>query len=85
MERYWETVAFSDKVHVGWGPAGKPRVTRRLGERLCKECIHLEGVPTGTDKKRVHGWGVFHSKWKSELLLYDVEAGNANGKMSARC
>jgi hypothetical protein len=45
----------------------------------------LEGVPTGTDKKRVHGWGVFHFKWKSDLLLYDVEeAGNSNGKMSAK-
>jgi hypothetical protein len=85
-ERDWETVAFSDEVHAGWGPAGKPRVTRRSGERLCKDCVGLEGVPTGTDKKRVHGWGVFHFKWKSELLLYDVEeAGNLNGKMSAKC
>ena len=82
----WETVAFSDEVHAGWGPAGRPRVIRRPGERLCKDCIHLEGVPTGTDTKRVHGWGVFHFKWKSDLLLYDgEEAGNLNGKMSARC
>lgn len=77
-ERDWETVAFSDEVHAGWGPAGRSRMTGRLGERLCKDCVRLEGVPTGTDKKRVHGWGV--------LLLYDVEeAGNSNGKMSARC
>lgn len=84
-ERDWETVAFSDEVHAGWGPSGKQRVVRRPGERLCKDCVRLEGVPTGTDKKRVHGWGVFHSKWKSDLLLYDAEeAGNSNGKMSAR-
>ena len=30
----WDCIAFTDKVHVGWGPTGKPLVTRRLGEAV---------------------------------------------------
>jgi len=70
---------------ISAGTTGKSRVVRRPGDRLCKDRVRLEGPATEIGTKRVHGWGVFHSKWKSELLLYNRdEAGNLNSKMSAR-
>ncbi|KAM0721556.1 hypothetical protein Q7P37_002481 [Cladosporium fusiforme] len=79
----WLDVAFSDEVHCGWGPTGKPRVIRRPGERLCKDCIRQEEEPHDKDKKRVHSWVAAHSKWKYDFVLYD--AGNSNGKMTSDC
>lgn len=50
-----EAVAFTDKVHVEWSPTGKPLVTHRPGERLCKDCFRWEGEPEDIDERRIHG------------------------------
>ena len=77
----WEVVAFTDKVHVGWGPTGKPLVTRRPGERLCKDCFKLEGEPEDIDDRRVHGWATYHHDWKSEFYPY---SSYHNGNMTVK-
>lgn len=77
----WDCIAFTDKVHVGWGPTGKPLVTRRPGERLCKDCFKLEGDPEDIDDRRVHGWATYHHDWKSEFYPYSTYH---NGNMTVK-
>lgn len=77
----WEAVAFTDKVHVGWGPTGKPLVTRRPGERLCRDCFRLEGEPEDIDDRRVHGWATYSCNWKTEFFPYSTYH---NGNMTVQ-
>ena len=77
----WKRVRFSDEVHFGWGPQGKLRIIRRLGERYCHDCIQEADEPDEAVKKRYHCWAAAGYDFKSDIYFYKV-FGNFNGKMS---
>ena len=79
----WKQVRFSDEVHFGWGPQGKLRIIRRLGERYCHDCIQEADEPDEAVKKRHHCWAAAGHDFKSDIYFYRVP-GNSNGKMSQR-
>ncbi|TKX20112.1 hypothetical protein C1H76_7795 [Elsinoe australis] len=84
-ERYpskysWRRVRFSDEAHCGWGPEGKLWITRKPGERYCKDCIQEQNEPKEKDKERIHCWGSIGYNFKSELIFYTSKS--PNGKLS---
>lgn len=82
----WQNVRFSDTLHVMYGPRGRARVTRRPGERLCKNCIQGQSTdPIDEDKwdttsKRAHAWISAGQGFKSPIVIYDIS--KSNGKMT---
>ncbi|KAF7915856.1 uncharacterized protein EAE98_000548 [Botrytis deweyae] len=77
----WRRVRFSDECHWGFGPEGKYRIIRKLGQRLCPECIQLRGVEKEEHRNKQHCWAAVGYNFKSNLIYYDVP-GNRNGKLS---
>ena len=52
----WRHVRFSNEIHFGFGPQGKVRIIRRLGERYCPDCLQEQRLPAEKDLKRLYAW-----------------------------
>ena len=79
----WYNIQFLDKVHLGFGPAGRIYVTRKPGEVNCPDCMQHENAPKKQDKKKVHAWSAIGKDFKAPLHFYN--AGNSNGAMIMTC
>ena len=80
----WEPVRFCEEVHATWGPNGESRVFRRPGERVCRDCIKVQGQE-GPEKRRVHGWAAAGLNFKTKFTMYDqLDQGNYICKMGVK-
>lgn len=79
----WHNVRFSDEVHWDLGSQGSIYITRKPGERYCKDCIQIRDERTENEKemKKVHAWAAVGFNFKPNLTFYDISSNN-NGKMA---
>ncbi|KAI8634171.1 hypothetical protein F5Y19DRAFT_202206 [Xylariaceae sp. FL1651] len=78
----WRRIRYSDVIHFKFGPEGKMKVVRRVGERYCTSCIQHRSRPTDTGDREVclSAWAAIGYGFKSPLVWYDVN--NSNGAIT---